>query len=107
MASDWNADDVLADLIRRPPLRPISPGNWYDIIDGVRHFADRWHRPAMAAGWTEGQLYGLDREAPYTRLDAMGAAWLVASRRDQVVSIGPDAITLKTRSCAMLRLFRR
>jgi hypothetical protein len=36
----------------------------------------------------------------------MGAAWLIAKRGDQVTSINHDAITLKTRSGAVLRIYR-
>ncbi len=95
-----------ADLVRGSPLWPVSPGRWREIVDGVRRFADGWHHAATAAAWTAEQLYGLSRQAPYARLDVMGAAWIVAARRDQVISVDRSAITLKTRSSATLQVYR-
>jgi hypothetical protein len=97
----------LAELARGPPLWPVPVGEWHEITDCVRRFADQWHRPATAAGWTEPQLYGLDDRAPYARLDTMGAAWIIARRRHLVLTVDRTAITVKSRSCAILRFLRR
>jgi hypothetical protein len=97
----------LLDYERKPPLWPTPPGVWHAIVADVRRLADRWHRVAVGQGWSIDQLYGLDPVAPRARLDRMGAFWLVASRRDLVLSVDRVAMTLKTRSCAILRLHRR
>lgn len=97
----------LNDFARGPPLWPIGPGAWQAIVEDVRRFANRWHRAAIRQGWTTDELYGLHGQAPYARLDAMGAAWIVAWRRDQVIGLDAKAITLKTRSPATLKIYRK
>jgi hypothetical protein len=97
----------LLDYERRPPPWPAPPGVWHAIVADVRQLADRWHRVAVGQGWTMDDLYGLDATAPRARLDRMGAFWLIASRRDQVICLDREAISLKTRSGAVLRLYRR
>ena len=85
----------------------MSPGAWHAVVDDARRFADRWHHVAIGHGWTIEQLYGLHPVAPWRNLASMGAAWLVASRRDQVIDVDRDAVTLRTRSGATLRIYRR
>ena len=97
----------LDDWARKPPLWPVSPGTWHAIVADVRRLADRWHHAAIAQRWTVDQLYALHADAPFTRLDAMGAFWIAARRRDQVTAVDHIAITLKTRSGAVLRIYRR
>jgi hypothetical protein len=97
--------DILA--ARRPPLWPVAPDRWLNIVDAVRSFAERWHAAARACGWSDLELYGLHRRAPYANLAAMGAAWLIAKSGHAVVEMNRDAITVVTVSSSRLRLYRR
>jgi hypothetical protein len=102
-------DDVtraLEFLARSPPLWPIGAGRWLVIFERMEALAWRHDAEARAAGWSSMQMYGLHRHAPYARLDAMGAAWLLARRGDRVIAIDPEKIIVASAAGARLRLFR-
>jgi hypothetical protein len=60
------------------PLWPISAEDWALAVARARAFAEAWDSAARAAGWSALDLYGVHPRAPYARLTAMGAVWLIA-----------------------------
>src|SRR4051812_33131187 len=74
-------DDVtrgLELLAASRPLWPVHTGTWAEIVDTVKAFAERWDGQARTCAWSTLSLYALHPDAPMARLDAMGAAWLLA-----------------------------
>lgn len=104
------AIDVAAGLdllTRSPPLWPVEADDWTLAIVRAHSFAERWDALARSAGWSTLDLYGMHRRAPYARLTAMGAAWLVArSSGHNAIAVTADAITLATLTGARLRIYR-
>jgi hypothetical protein len=101
-------DDVAAgleQLAASPPLWAYRRRGWVDLIARVQAAALRWDVPVRSAGWSTLDLYGLPR-APCARVDAMGAFFLVARPGDRVV-LAVDAMEVRTRSGARLRVYRR
>lgn len=103
-------DDVtagLALLVRSRPLWPIDADEWQLAVATVRAFARAYDGPARAAGWNVLELYGLHRRGPFTRLSAMGAAWLIArSRGQRAIAVDAKAITVATFTGNRLRIYR-
>ncbi len=93
-------------LARSPPLWPIGAEDWAIAVARARAFAEAWDGPARAAGWSALELYGMHRRAPYARLSAMGAAWLVARSGHTAIAVASDAITVATLTGARLRICR-
>jgi hypothetical protein len=101
--------DVIAGLellARSPPLWPISTEEWSRTVASVRAFAERWDASARAAGWRSPELYRLHRRAPYARLDAMGAAWLLAQSGDFALAVDAATIVTTTHTGNRLRIYR-
>jgi hypothetical protein len=97
----------LERLARAAPLWPVSPAAWDAAVTLVTSFAWRWDAPARAAGWTALALYGLHPRAPYTRLDAMGVAWLCARGNYRAIAVAPEAFTVESAAGNPLRIPRR
>ena len=103
------SDDVTAGLellARSPPLWPIGAEDWTIAVARARAFAEAWDSLARAAGWSALELYGLHRRAPWARLSAMGAAWLIARSGHNAIAVASDAITVATLTSARLRICR-
>jgi hypothetical protein len=102
--------DVAASLellARSRPLWPIDVDEWQAAVAAVRAFAEAWDGRARAGGWTSLELYGLHRRAPYARLTAMGAAWLIVRRPGQrAIAVDASAITISTYFGNRLRIYR-
>jgi hypothetical protein len=101
--------DVIAGLellARSPPLWPIGAEEWCRAIASVRAFAGRWDVSARASGWTSLELYGLHRRGAYARLDAMGAAWLLARSGDIALAVDAGAMVVPTFAGNRLRIYR-
>lgn len=93
-------------LARSRPLWPIGEaGVWSYAVGSVRAFAEAWDGRARAAGWTAIELYGLHCRAPYARLAAMGAAWLIARSGHRAVGVDAGAITVATHAGNRLRIY--
>jgi hypothetical protein len=100
--------DVAAGLERLAKSRPLWPmraGTWSGIVATVMAFAERWDGQARACGWSTLSLYGLHPAAPMARLDAIGAAWLLASSRHRAIAVDASAILVAT-STARLRIYK-
>lgn len=80
---------------------------WPSVVERVGAFARRWDGPAMACGWSQVDLYGVDAVAPGRNVSAMGAAFIVASFDGSVHDIDEHAITFVTRAGSQLRVYRR
>jgi hypothetical protein len=77
--------------------RPIPPGveaaTWLAMINAAGRFLDQWGSKAASLGWTAGQLFGLDADAPINRLDRRGAAFFLIG--SQVLALTAEAITIR------------
>ncbi len=96
----------LDQLAQSPPLWPLDAGTWSDVVASVHAFADRWDAQACAAGWTDLELYGLHRTAPYGNLSAMGAAFVIARVGGVAIAVFPERILMRsdTGAGALLQL---
>lgn len=83
-------------LARSRPLWRIGVAAWSYAVASVRAFAEAWDGRARAAGWTAIELYRLHCRAPYARLAAMGAAWLIARSGHRAVGVDAGAIVVGT-----------
>ena len=81
----------------------FSPDRWQRLQDGAARFAEEWGARATALGWTDAELFALAE--PFARVDIQGAAWFIGA--SIVVAVTADAITLRTESGAMVRVYRR
>jgi len=89
-------------MLSRPCLDGVSPERWQRAREGAKRFADEWAEKAMSLGWTLDELFTLAE--PFARVDLQGAAWFIGDAA--VVAISADAITLRTASGAMQRIYR-
>jgi hypothetical protein len=81
------------DLLERsPPLWPVDAATWAAVVASVSAFADRWDGQARDAGWSDLDLYGLHRFAPYANLSAMGAAFCAAADRRRLARVRARAL---------------
>ena len=98
--------DLVAGLERSPPRWPVDRATWAGVVADVAAFAERWDSQARAAGYSDLELYGLHRSAPYTNLSAMGAAWVMARGGFAAIAVTADAIAMRSRTGATLRIRR-
>lgn len=90
----WHAG--LARLSSRPPPPNVSAIGWTVRIDRARRFCERLGSQAEALGWAASDLFALHPDAPLTRYDAMGAAFLGLD--GEAVVINAEAVVIRTRS---------
>jgi hypothetical protein len=102
-----DVDRGLEILIGSQPPGFSAENEWAATVPHVRAFAQRWDGLARAAGWKSLELYGLHRWAPFARLDAMGAAWLIARTGYQALAVDPGAIEVLTCFGNRLRIYRK
>ena len=81
----------------RPPA-DVPPSRWQRFVDDVGLFLDRWADYAAALGWTPYDLFGCDRDRPFSRMDRAGLLWLLNG--DRLVMLAEDAATIETRTGA-------
>ena len=66
----------------RPPVE-VPPHRWRRFIDDVGLFLDGpFCAVAAAFGWTAFDLFGADRDRPFTRIDRVGLLWLLNRDRE-------------------------
>lgn len=82
-----------ATLAARPPPRGVDPTAWLGMMDAAGRFLDEWASKADALGWSAGELFGLNPDAPMNRLDQRGAAFFLV--RAEVVAITGAEITIR------------
>jgi hypothetical protein len=93
-------------LTQSPPLFPVDEATWRGVVGSVTDFAARWDGQARAAGWDSLALYGLHPGAPYARLAAMGAAFLIARAGLRTVAVSGEAIAVASYTGAHQRIYR-
>ena len=81
----------------KPPVR-VSAHTWEGKIAHARRFCDRLGLQAEALGWNSSDLFALHPDAPLSRYDAMGAAFLGID--GEPVAISADAVAIITKSGA-------
>ena len=82
----------------RPPA-DVPPQRWRRFIDDVGLFLDSpFCAVAAAFGWTAFDLFGADRDRPFTRIDRVGLLWLLNG--DRLDMLTDDAATIERRSGA-------
>lgn len=93
-------------LARSRPLWPIDDVAWRVAIGSVLAFAERWDFQARAEGWTDLELYGLHRFAPWANLSAMGAAFVLARSGFTAIAVVEDGILLRAGTGSTLQIRR-
>ncbi len=88
----------------RPP-RGFPPIRWERIIDDARAFIRDWADQADRLGWTETALFGVDRLAPWPRIDKAGLVVLLDGGR--VVALAEDRAAIVTRRGGRLTFYRQ
>jgi len=101
-------DQVSAGLVRLERGAPLwgDRAIWAELLVAVGTFHARWTGPCRAAGWSDVQLFGLDRDAPRNRLSRMGGAFLASLPGRQVLGVDTRRIALITRTSAKLSVYR-
>jgi hypothetical protein len=70
--------EALAQLNPALPPCDTPPKRWLRFIDDCGRFLDDgWAIWADALGWASLDLFGCDRERPFTRIDHLGLLWLI------------------------------
>ena len=100
--ADWA--DGFARLAGLPVPRGVSEAAWLAMMDAAGRFLDQWGGKAAALGWTAGELFGLDDDAPMNRRDRRVAAFYLVGR--EVLAVTAEAITLRVGG-AVQRMMRR
>jgi hypothetical protein len=78
----------------RPPVG-VPPRGWQRFVDDCGRFVDAgWAEQAAALGWGSLDLFGCDRERPFTRIDQCGLLWLLNGAR--VIMLAEDAAAIET-----------
>jgi len=99
--------DVAAGLVALDQSAPLWPiHDWRDVVSRLQVFAYRYDAEARRFGWDSSGLYGLHAAEPFQRVGGIGLGWVVARRGHQVLSIDRIAISLRTRSAAIMRFYR-
>ena len=76
-----------------PVPRGVDARTWLAMIDAAGRFLDQWGGKTAALGWTAGDLFGLDPDAPMNRRDRRGAALFLIDA--EIVAVTADAITIR------------
>lgn len=81
----------LARLGASPPPG-VSPSAWAARLARAEAFERAWGPQARALGWSDAELYAMHPDAPLSRLDAMGAAFVGPGAA--VVAVTAEAVVL-------------
>jgi hypothetical protein len=94
-----------ARLRRAPRLRGWSEIEWERMLLDAGDFLTAWGTRAAELGWSELELFGVHRVAPYARLDVMGLIPMLKGAR--VLELGPTAAIMKRGEGNVLSFYRR
>jgi len=98
-------DEGFAATLRMAAPPGFSPERWQRIIDAARNFLDRWTSTAIAAGWSDLDVFGCDPDRPDARFDCMGLVLLLD--RAKVVGVDERGADLMMNTGARQRFRRR
>jgi hypothetical protein len=74
--------DALASLNPNRAPADVPPTRWLRFINDCGQFLDdMWAAKAAALGWGPVELFGCDRNRPFSRVDQQGLLWLLNGRR--------------------------
>jgi hypothetical protein len=86
--------EALARLDPSKPPGDVPPRRWLRFIDDCGHFLDgSWAARAMELGWGPLDLFGCDRERPFSRIDRAGLLWLINGRK--LIALTADSAALE------------
>jgi hypothetical protein len=88
------------------PPKGYHPDRWVASVKCAVRLASDWASIALQVGWSIEELFGLDPDAPDTRLDVKGLAFSLTDNQS-VVAITSQAATIRcTKTGAILRFYR-
>jgi len=91
----WAEGFARLDPDRPPSDVPLK--RWQSFVDDVGQFLDgSFCATAAALGWGSFDLFGADRDRPFSRLDRQGLCWLINGGR--LIGLSSDAAVIETRS---------
>ena len=102
-AARWAAG--YAAISTMPAPAGFSLERWQRIVAAAGKFLHRWAAKAIASGWSDVDVFGVDPRAPDRRFDCMGLVLLLD--RMEVVAIDPEGADLRSPPDAILRFRRR
>ena len=101
---EWAEGYARLDPDRSPG--DVPPRSWRQFIDDTRLFLNGgFAERAVALGWGSHDLFGCDRDRPFTRIDQAGLCWLIVGNR--LVDISESAATIETKSGVRQRYRRK
>jgi hypothetical protein len=100
-SANWGAR--IRELPSTPRPDSASPERWTVILEGAGRFARDWTVKATSLGWTFEELFAFAE--PFANVSLQGAAWFVGDAT--VTAVTADAITLRTESGSILRIYRK
>jgi hypothetical protein len=96
-------------LARLDPARPpddISPTRWLRFIDDCGQFIDNgWAARAEALGWGPLDLFGCNREKPFTRISQAGLLWLLEGQK--LLALTAETAVISAPSGVQLTFYKR
>ena len=97
-------------MIARTPLPSEAPGDFpsrrWDQLrrDAADFLASTWAMEAARLGWTDLDLFGVDADRPYTRIDGLGL--VPALEGCKIAALSAEGATLET-SAGVRQSYRR
>jgi hypothetical protein len=97
MPRSWAQGYARLDPARPPENVPVR--HWGQFVEDVGRFLESDFAPVAAVlGWRALDLFGADRDRPFTRIDQAGLLWLLNG--DRIVALSENTATVKTRTGA-------
>ena len=90
---EWIDGVLQLHTMRRP--QGVTAVRWRHVQFDATRFLDRWATQAMALGWTANDVFGVNRDSPFERLDAAGLVRLLDSREIAVLTTSEAVIAGK------------
>ncbi len=88
---DWVEAWVQVHLANPPSELP----RWGQFLEDCTRFVDQgWAERAEVIGWRALDLFGCDRERPFTQIDTAGLLWLINGGR--IVSLSNETVTIES-----------
>jgi hypothetical protein len=100
--SAWYAG--MARLAELSPLPQWPADRWKQLVADVAAFLATWGKPAAAMGWTVFELFGVHRQASYSRVDALGLVGMLNG--NPVIELSAERAVIRAPSGAAL-VYRR